>query len=445
MTARDLSPANQTPEEDAAPPLAKPYRGADVRRRYRLRICVLLAVMLFMMTLSAPERTRTYEESQPDNCSSEEVVSCFDFPYTYHAPIFVDKDVDFENGPWVGDGSALSPYTISGFFFNTPYVAIKISKTTVHYNISNCLFLGGVATRGIEISQSYNGIIEDSKFQGIKIGVNITKSEDMFVYNSTFSNSEIGSYFEQVVNASVVSSTFSDLDSGIYSIQTEVLRIESGSFQNNQYSIQIDNGDAIHITSCNIDGGNIGILVGDIGDMQFKQLNFTDLQYAIFISTSENFTIEDAKPDSCTYGIYVSYSNDFRILSSEMTASTYGIYISNVETFNITGNLISASTYDGIIIRKSSDGFIIDNIVQKNNRYGINLIASSEITVYGNEIGWNDEANAIDSIGTLNYMPTNYWDDNLSRGNGYSDFMGTKEYTISGTVQSVDRYPSNIL
>ena len=116
-------------------------------------------------------------------------------------------------------------------------------------------------------------------------------------------------------------------------------------------------------------------------------------------------------------GAGISLSNNSTAIGNTITGYYYGIYI-----------------YGGYCL-------IVDNVITHN---GFGIVIGELFTgygesphgnrIYGNEIGWNYGANAVDTS-----WSSNQWDDGVSLGNSWSDYYGIGFYQISeGTV---DHFP----
>jgi parallel beta-helix repeat protein len=111
----------------------------------------------------------------------------------------------------------------------------------------------------------------------------------------------------------------------------------------------------------------------------------------------------------------------------------------------IEGNVIRESgrstsqfwfySYFPAIIVLGSDCNITDNTIVENYGMGISLYGTN-ITVCYNIIARNGQGNALDN------GSDNLWDDGISRGNEWGDYVGFGYYYIPGGAGSVDRYPS---
>jgi parallel beta-helix repeat protein len=136
-----------------------------------------------------------------------------------------------------------------------------------------------------------------------------------------------------------------------------------------------------------------------------------------------------------------------------------GLFLENSTRCNLSGNMFSLSFADeGINLVFSSNITVSDNLVLYTE-YGIKLEASNYCTLtnnsviecyHGMRIGRDSMRNVVynNSVGWARYSTVvddgsdNQWDDNISRGNAYSDYSGSGSYEIPGESGSVDRYPN---
>jgi hypothetical protein len=116
----------------------------------------------------------------------------------------------------------------------------------------------------------------------------------------------------------------------------------------------------------------------------------------------------------------------------------FGVHVLGGNSFNISSNIISGNYLEGqpsvgISVTSGTNGVIHNNSIYSNTGYGVVLGGSTNM-VYWNEIGWNGLGNALEA-GT-----SNLWDDNVTTGNAWSDYVGSGTYPI--LTGGVDRYPS---
>ncbi|MGY5881914.1 MAG: right-handed parallel beta-helix repeat-containing protein, partial [Candidatus Thorarchaeota archaeon] len=116
-----------------------------------------------------------------------------------------------------------------------------------------------------------------------------------------------------------------------------------------------------------------------------------------------------------------------------------GIYLYNCSNITATGCDISLCAANGIWLEDTMNSTIIGNKLILNSLFQIDVTGVSEDNViYNNVI----EYNFMDSFGGgRDNGATNFWDDNVSTGNWWSDYDESGSYDISGTAGSVDHYP----
>ena len=138
-----------------------------------------------------------------------------------------------------------------------------------------------------------------------------------------------------------------------------------------------------------------------------------DTQDGVRIITSEDCTVEGNRVYDTIHGI-------------ELTDSVHCLIVNNTSFRNSLGISLSAN-----------DSEVVGNVVYGNTGRGMSITSgSSSNSVFRNAIGWNGVRNAEDD----GYSTT--WDDNVSIGNSWSDYLGVGAYAISGTRGGIDRWPS---
>ena len=113
---------------------------------------------------------------------------------------------------------------------------------------------------------------------------------------------------------------------------------------------------------------------------------------------------------------------------------TVGIKLVDSMYFQLTNNSVIDETQSGIHLMSSSFNSIINNSLD-TYLIGVLLDSGNNNSIFGNcfrsfagELAWDAGS-------------SNLWHDNVSIGNGWSDFSGTGIYEIEGPAESVDQYP----
>ncbi len=163
--------------------------------------------------------------------------------YTPHVPIHINENSDFITQGWPGDGSLGNPYLISGYSFfdhDRNENLIDIRNTDVYFEITNCVFNGGVY--GIYFYNVSNG----------KIKLNIISNNTHNIY---FSNSNNNSIHGNYINNSLYhglnldgssenhirnNSLFYNGDSGVYIYYGQSNRVDNNTiYENGEYGIHM--------------------------------------------------------------------------------------------------------------------------------------------------------------------------------------------------------------
>jgi len=215
-----------------------------------------------------------------------------------------------------------------------------------------------------------------------------------------------------------------------------------------------------HITDDTIDGDNYGqLILLNCTDVTINGGNFSNASVGCQLHFSNNCTIKGASiTNNNFWGMYIHESNSSRVDICYVNDNFRdGIFIEKSNHTQIINSLIANSdrsglsfhtsnecfiqnnslthNVNGIILDSSSNCTIVDNEILHNLLIGIRILgASRENVVYGNDIGWNIGANAIDDSGY------NLWDNGVDLGNCWSDYFGFGLYHIPS--YGVDHYPS---
>ncbi|PWI49301.1 hypothetical protein CEE45_01845 [Candidatus Heimdallarchaeota archaeon B3_Heim] len=117
--------------------------------------------------------------------------------WTSHSPIFVHGITNFTQTAnaesWSGDGTRANPYIIEGYNISNSGSLIVIQDSPLYFKIRDC-FLNETSRvgRGIVISGSSNGIIEDNMLFGSYYGIELYNSDYTTIQGNQITNSSIG-------------------------------------------------------------------------------------------------------------------------------------------------------------------------------------------------------------------------------------------------------------
>ena len=160
---------------------------------------------------------------------------------------------------------------------------------------------------------------------------------------------------------------------------------------------------------------------------------------AIIFANVENGRVVNCEITDVAYGITVVDSSDVSFENSSIYDSSYGISLTGVLNATISGCALFYN-FRGIVLDRSNQSLIRDNSIYANWQNGIQIgFGSNNNSIYGNSIGWNDVTND-QRHNAIDTGEDNYFDDNVSIGNLWSDFNESESYVIPGTASSLDSF-----
>ena len=133
---------------------------------------------------------------------------------------------------------------------------------------------------------------------------------------------------------------------------------------------------------------------------------------AIELRSVTNCTIRNCIAIDAYRGVLLDSSSNCTVIESDCFNNSIGTMIVNSDSCNIINNSIYANYQRGVHIE----------------------VFSENITVFGNEIGWNSVQNAVDRGENSEFT------DGVSIGNEWSDYNSSEEYSIGGVGGSTDPY-----
>ena len=160
---------------------------------------------------------------------------------------------------------------------------------------------------------------------------------------------------------------------------------------------------------------------------------------AVLFSNVENGRVENCDFVEGASGITLYNSIDCSVVENSFYGCWNGIRLALAANSSVIENRIH-NNHRGVFIEQSEFCEILNNSIYSNERYGIEIAPfSSNNTIYGNSIGWNDvpenpQRNAVDA------GEDNAFDDGVSIGNFWDNFNASEPYTISGIGSSTDDF-----
>ncbi len=144
------------------------------------------------------------------------------------------------------------------------------------------------------------------------------------------------------------------------------------------------------------------------------------------------------------HGIDILSSVNCTVEECMLRGSTIGILMSEADNCTLSRNTVYLNQ-EGIELTGTNDSLVVNNTCFRNAHSGIRvLLESHRNRVFLNSLGWNPYEGA-PCVNALDDGRLNLWDDNVSNGNFWNDYVGTGSYSIRGTAVSRDHFPSVLL
>ncbi len=411
--------------------------------RGRKEIIILFLLLLFQsgMIVSFQEVSESCytPKSIPRNAS---LATLGDFVnYTPSDPIIISNDDDFFNNNFEGNGTEMSPYTIEYLNITVEFdsdVAIRITNTRKHFIISNCF----VSTD----AYSYPGLIVIENASNWKIQQTIVVGIGMGIYS------------DSCRDVSVVDSCFIGLWSGIWFLDSKEVLIWNNEFTNSQaHSIIIESITECEILNNTFSKDSMGVLaayvvqttitgnlfVGGVHGIEFYQVREGLIIKANdFVNLSSNGISSTSVFSSSTSVFSYSTTNSGIEALPINTVIEYNTFVncstgflSEFDGSNLFSNNTIINCRVGINLGDTGNR-IVGNYIHDSTEYGVFLENAHQNRIYGNIIINSGTLNGFDEDGE------NFWDDGEGEGNSWSDYNGTNIYSIMGSSNSSDRWPS---
>jgi hypothetical protein len=191
------------------------------------------------------------------------------------------------------------------------------------------------------------------------------------------------------------------------------------------------------VIGCRAEGGLSGIELFQCDRCAVQDCKVKYTGFGINASASPETLIAGNIVGNCTFGITLIGSNLTLICNNTLYHSDTGVMAQFSRGCFLNNNSVTENV-NGIELQVGCVNWTVsNNNVLYNLETGLKLHGdASGNAVHDNRLGWNSGSNAWDD------GVNNSWDDGLSRGNSWSDYPGTGFYTISGTANSRDHYPS---
>lgn len=328
-------------------------------------------------------------------------------------------------------------------FYRTNYIRIHGCPMDVSIDISNCdhcVFSKSRITYYFGIYSCLNTSIEDCIFEG-DAGIRIEGSFsewDLNFENNTFHGRPIGFYYntnDEEIDCNTLGMVLVGYSNN--------LTLSNGNFLEGWAPVVIYQSFEIVVTKSTFRNCLYSIFLDESDSCIFSNNTFIDVKYAFGVYHSPNCEITDndiwgTGSGSGGHALWVQTgSHNFLIMKNRISKFSYAIDMFGCAFGQITNNTINDNSI-GMSLTGNNITVVSNHVY--HNGGGIEFLDSSGARIWGNYIGWNSHSQAIDYDGT-----DMIWDDGSELGNYWSDYTGGGQYNISGTTNSVDRYPRPLI
>ena len=369
---------------------------------------------------------------------------------TAHGPISITDDSGFS--PYPGSGTIGDPYIIEGYnITTTSSIGIKISGTSKHFIINNCYV--NAQDYGIHISNIVDGtakITNNTCEKNLSTGISLSSSNNILSANNCSNNGYTGILLSLSNNNILSANNCSNNDDGIMlgGSNNNILS-DNDCSNNNDYGIKFSSSNNNILSANNCSNNQYGIYTPNSGNNILSDNDCSNNDWEGIVLGSYGNNIVSA--NNCSNNGYIGislYSSSFNSLSDNDCSNNEweGILIDSSSSNNIlSANNCSNNSYNGIYISQSNYNIIYENFIQDNIAYGVYIYDSSSFNnliyrniFYNNNFGGSSQG--FDE-GTYNQ----WYDQLLLQGNCWSDWNGSEHYSIDGSANSLDLYPSECI
>jgi parallel beta-helix repeat protein len=335
------------------------------------------------------------------------------------------------------DGIAISYSTRSVIVNNTVYdntamgIRNKDSSHTIYINNT----IRDNDETGLEINNSFNCTLIDNTF--VNNGVDILSSP-LSSWQHNFANNTVNGralgYNRSVTNTVIDASMYGQL---ILVDSTGVI-IENADISTTDFGILLGFCTNVTVTRSTLHDNYRGIKLLHSDDCELFNNTFYDNACGAYFQYSDMCKLTNNTITSSTsMGAMVYYSADCILTNNTISDSgSYGIGLISLNNCTLIHNSIYDTDSYGLYLQNANNCDITNNEIHENHYTGIRLVeASSGNAIYGNLIGWNN-------INAQDDGSSNQWDDGISIGNAWGDYPGIGTYSIAGSANATDHYPT---
>ncbi len=318
---------------------------------------------------------------------------------------------------WPGTGTIDAPYLIENLTIRSDVTCIRIQHTSLYFRLGHSRLLSKSESNGVGLyfHNVTNAVVKNMTIANKRIGMVIQSSNNcVFLKNSVKSISDAGikisdsSYMKVLQNTAKRAYIGYELSQLRYSILNK----------NNATLISSNAIDFYDGTDCVLHANTINAVQGS-GLIIRQSDNLSISLNTAYLSEQDGFVLQGLH--SC------SFTNNTSVLNG-----ANGFFFDDCDRCTIYGNIAVQNVRNGISAPRLQNDSIIHNLLCANGGFGLQSgYARFPSVLSDNSLGWNRGGNAWENA-----------DENIWLGNKWSDYDGSREYSISGWANANDTNPS---
>ena len=213
-------------------------------------------------------------------------------------------------------------------------------------------------------------------------------------------------------------------------IEASNVAIENSAFSNNYNSIILSSSNN-SITNCMFYNNYYSIYLHNSSGNTIKNCVCSNNNEGLHLFSSSNNEISNCYVSKNPIGIHLSRSNNNVITDCRFYGNKHAVFLSHSNNNNVTKCMCQDNSYTSISLVNSSNNIIRDCNISKSV-IGIKIVSSSNNNLVYDNILYNAKNAWDECINSWNFS---------SKGNCWSDYNGTSEYSIPGG-NNKDFHPS---
>ncbi len=262
------------------------YFGDILKKRYAISLILISFMIISVMFIQV--------KSEKNNPVVEEIT----IEYIPSPQILIEKDDDFNNFAFPGNGDPDNPYMIQNLNITAPgSYGISISDVTKYFEIRDCYIFADdpIILDTVLSLETYvvNNTLKSDIFSGN--GLHINQTDDILIQDNNFYNCAYGIYIENAINLTISENYFYENWYSIQGFHFVNSLIELNTFEKN-YAFEIVNSGLLDIFNNTFLNHHLGL--------RFSTVDNTDLVDNVFIDTIEYAIYFHSGTDNKVYHNY---------------------------------------------------------------------------------------------------------------------------------------------